>query len=146
MKKFILVLIAFLLLLNGCGDSDRGFRSLCGDNIRFSVQRTTNYDFELCYDNRGSFEFILMNHGSIDITGVIINIEGSNSSLTSNHPIIVQAGGAQLFTMNIQLSSFGEINKMAIYPQIDFMGEPRTCIADRIVYEEIKGCTDLPLY
>lgn len=141
-----LLLLSSSLLLVGCGNLGRDFRETCGDNVRFSVQRPTNYDFEVCYDNRGAFEFILLNQGSVNITGVIIKVEGTNSSLTSNHPVVVSPGGAQLFTMNLQLSTFGNINSMSIYPQINSEGVSRTCLANKVVYKKIKLCTDLPLY
>lgn len=140
-------MILLLISLPGClKDTSKDLRYTCADHVNFDIQRSVNYDFEICYDNRGAIEFVILNPGKLDILGFRMELEGSEYSSNTSHDIYVPAGGAQLFMANVQLSKYGKINRIAVVPKIMYEGEPIECGGNRVLYYTIKECDDLPLY
>lgn len=140
MKKLIILSIVFFgFLILGC-NNHRDFRYYCSDNVNLIFQPPSSFMPHLCYDDRGSMDILIMNHGKTEIFGLNFYIEGELENKTMNVPILLNVRDADLLSLNFQLSNLGEINYMEVKPIINYEDEKQECEYYRIKIRSIQRC------
>jgi len=107
-------------------------------NLRFAV---INGVEQICYDqNKGEFSFVIENGINTDISGIVVNIIGTEKAETyeSDEALIRAASFVKKISYTSEIS--GMIRQVKISPKVELQGEIFICPEKSLIAESIPDC------
>lgn len=148
-KRGIAPLVATILLISfavavgvvimSFGSAQVELEAQCPVDIGLKMANIGGQD-EMCYDG-SNIKFTLENGVNIEVSGLIVNVIGSNEAKTFTvNEAKMEKLGNYLGSVAYDKSSSGEIRQVKITPKIDLNGNEEICLEKVLIVENVRGC------
>ena len=146
-KRYITIAVLLLLavLISGCNDLERRKRLACANDVQFYIINPIHSDGDICYDDKGTIDFILVNQGERDISGFMFILREEDRSINGTIPTRVGTGGLKSVMLHLPLKDLVEARRLEVIPKIIYEDEQieKTeviCWTNKVVRREIGSC------
>lgn len=142
MKKIILlgfIILIYFSFLYGC-DEEKEFRYFCSDNINLIIENPTFYMDQICYDEKGMIDMLILNNGKTQVVGFNFFIYGENENRNITLPLLIHPRDAKILSLNIPLKTIGEIDKIEVTPNVIYNNETVECSLYKLRIKSFERC------
>ena len=112
----------------------------CHDKVQFYVVSPLYGNGDICYDKRGSLDFMIVNNGEMKIDGFIIEVHGETEVTNITFDIALDRSAGRTINLNLQKSKFGTIKRLEIMPTIYFDNKTNICTGTKEVFRDVGEC------
>ncbi len=96
---------------------------------------------DICYNAaKKDLKFTVQNGVNIEVTGLLVNVIGSEEAKTMEVNTEIAKGGIQVGHAPYDASVSGELRQVKITPKVVFYDEEQICIEKSVIVENVGGC------
>ncbi|MGM5485476.1 MAG: hypothetical protein ACQEP1_06420 [Nanobdellota archaeon] len=137
--RYVFVILVLVLLV-GCLSPGKRLNIKCHDEVNIYLDGPIYNNGDLCYNDQGKIDFIVMNRDDANIYGFKVDIIGTGTNTNATFRRKMLTGDTMPVTMNVQMSELKEIRRIEVYPIVKMENTTRVCRTARQPYRDIGRC------